>query len=132
MANWTYRCYIDGKLPNLWQRWYDSNPQVQGAHDAAFELLEQMEMWAPPKFKNLARDGKGVHEVKMKGRDNLQWRIFGHAFQNEQEFLVTAIGWHKGKQYSPATVIGTAKSRISEVNNDPGKAESCDRPGKQT
>lgn len=132
MANWNYRCYDDGDRTNLWQRWYDEHPQAQGAHDAAFELLEQMQVWQPPNFKYLRGKYKGLGEVRFFGRDKLQWRVFGQLDQRSQRYLVLSIGYHKGKKYTPTNVMEKAKQRLSEVTNDTQKAVNCERPGKQT
>lgn len=129
MANWTYQCYSDCVEPDFWRRWYDAHPQARGPHDAAFDLLEQMEVWQPPRFKNLQRELKGLDEVKFKGRDKLQWRVFGKADQKKQSFVVLCIGYHKGSKYTPSNVTGIAMQRLSEISKNPWKAVDCERPG---
>lgn len=130
MANWTYRCYIDGTKLGLWHQWYNDNVQAQGAHDLAFEFLEQLEVWKPPNFKHLSGPAKGLHQVKFKGRDNRQWRVIGHANQQNQVFVALAIGYKKGKSYTPSNLLEKAKQRLQEVEADDANAENCERPGR--
>ena len=128
MANWTYRCYDDGKSSDLWRRWYQENPKVRGAHNAAFEMLEQMEVWAPPNFKAL---GKDLYEVKFFGQDKRQWRVFGTIDLRNKEFIVLTIGYHKDRNYTPSNVMTKARERLYEIRENIGKAPACERPGKE-
>ncbi|RUU97818.1 hypothetical protein EOB36_25655 [Mesorhizobium sp. M6A.T.Cr.TU.017.01.1.1] len=130
MANWTYRCYDDGTTPSFWQRWYDDTPQARGSHNAAFGILEQLEVWSPPNFKPLKGEYKGLHEVKFLGKDQRQWRVFGKADQRNQSFLALHIGYHKDSNYTPSNVMAKAKERLAEALSDPRKAKPCERPGK--
>lgn len=128
MANWTYRCYDDGKEPNLWQRWYESRPLVQGAHDNAFETLESEPIWKGGHIRKLV-NANGVHEVKFKGNDKREWRVFGF-FDNRirQQFIVVEIGYHKKQNYTPRGVIKKAINRKKEIENGDAEAIRCERP----
>ena len=128
MANWTYRCYDDGKMPNLWRRWYDDNKPARGAHDATFEMLEKMESWGPPNFKSL---GSELYEVKFFGQDKRQWRVFGMVDQHGQEFIALNVGYHKDKNYTPSNVMSKARERLKEVKANIEEAPICERPGKE-
>jgi len=125
MANWTYQCYVDGKSPNLWQRWYDDHPAARGAHDAAFDILEQLEAWRGSNAKTF----DDIVEVKFKG-GGLQHRIFGFYPKSgiRQRFVVTGTGYHKGKQYTPKDILNTCSSRRKEIEADASKAVECTRP----
>lgn len=130
MADWTYRCYVDGRRPNLWQRWYDENPEAQGKHDGRFMVLEQQDRWESPSpsWKPLSGDMKGLSEVRFEGKDRRAWRVFGHTNQTAQIFTVLSIGFHKDRKYTPKNVMGLAKHRWKEIENDPKKAQECERP----
>jgi Phage derived protein Gp49-like (DUF891) len=126
MANWTYRCYDDGNSPNLWRRWYDKTAPARGAHDATFDMLEQMEVWGQPNFKSL---GQGLWEVRFQGQDRRQWRVFGSIDQGIQEFCALNIGYHKDRRYTPPTVLDKSRDRLNEIRSTPEKAVRCVRPG---
>jgi hypothetical protein len=126
MANWTYQCYDDGKLPNRWQRWFDDHFNAQGAHDNAFDMLENMDTWREPNSKHL---GEGLVEVRFKGEDKLQWRVFGFFQKGQRQvFVVVASGYHQQKKYYPSGII--EKSRVLKLEIELGKAKvvSCARP----
>lgn len=125
MAVWTFRCYDDGEgPPNLWQRWYDAHPEVQGKHDAILRIIEQQPTWTNEHYTdNMPGD---IVEIRIKGR--VQWRIFGHYGQQRQEFVVTAIGWHKGKQYNPKRVVAQAATLKLEIEAGRANAPPCQRP----
>lgn len=124
MALWTFKCYVDGTQPNLWQAWYDAHPEVQGSHDSIFGIIEQQPQWTNDKYtKKLSN---GVIEVRLNGSP--KWRIFGHYGDGRREFVVTAIGWHKGKQYKPQGVVGLAAIRRGEIESGTANAAACRRP----
>lgn len=124
MANWTYKCYIDGKSPNLWQRWYDDNPAAQGAHDAALNILEELEVWRGPNAKAF----DDIVEIRFKA-GGIQHRIFGFYGSNEkQRYIVTGTGSHKGNVYTPKGILKTCTKRREEIEGDPTKAKECSRP----
>ena len=125
---WTYHCYDDAKSPNLWERWYRANRAAQGAHDATFRIIEQQEIWGRPNVKAL---GKGLIEVKFKGADRLQWRVFGfYTPGKRQDFTVTAIGYHKDEAYTPREVMELARRRKAEIETGDAKACPCERPAR--
>lgn len=93
-------------------------------------MLEQLEIWAPPNFKPLKGEYKGLHEVKFFGRDHKQWRIFGKADQKNQSYLALSVGFHKDKEYTPSNILAKAKERLTEIYSNPKKAKTCDRPGR--
>jgi hypothetical protein len=124
MASWTYRCYNDGKSPNLWQRWYDEHPSAQGSHDAAFGILEQLKVWREPNAKAFDE----VVEVRFKA-GGIQHRIFGFYGPGvRQQFIFTGVGYHKGKNYTPKGILSACALRRSEIEDDPKKAIGCTRP----
>lgn len=125
MVNWTYKCYNNGKPINLWQQWYDdSSMTVRAKHDATFEILEPKTVWTMPKAKSLRN---GLIEVRLTG--DVAWRIFGfYGKQKRHEFIVVAVGNHKDRVYHPQKIIDTAKKRKEEINSNPAKAKSCERP----
>ena len=125
MAIWTFRCYDDGQgPPNLWERWYNAHPEIQGTHDAKLRILEQQPIWNDPHYTdNMPGD---VVEIRIKGR--VQWRIFGHYGQKRYEFVVTAIGWHKGRQYNPRGVVATAGLLKLKIESGKSNAPICKRP----
>lgn len=124
MANWTYKCYDDGKSPNLWQRWYDDNPVARGAHDAAFGILEQLEFWHEPN----SRAFDDIVEVRFKA-GRVQHRIFGfYGSGVRQQFVVTGAGSHKDQVYKPKGILSLCSNRRSEIEGDPDKALDCTRP----
>lgn len=127
MAVWTFRCYDDGhEPPNLWQRWYDDHPEVHGKHDAILRIIENQPVWNNEHYTdNMPGD---VVEIRVPTKQ-LQWRIFGHYHNaGRQQFVVTTIGWHKGKQYKPRGVVGTAALRKIEVESGAANAPICQRP----
>lgn len=123
---WKYRCYITNVTPNLWGVWYAENPDANGAHDSVFRMLEQQISWGRPHSKKLiGKAHKGLFEVIVKC--NLQWRIFGF-FERDRTYVVTAIGYHKGKVYKPRAILETATKRMNEIKADNSKAARCERP----
>jgi hypothetical protein len=122
MENWRYGCYDDGRNPNLWNHWYDSHPDCRGAHDATFEILEQMEIWREPNAKHL---GQGLVEIKIKC-ERKQWRIFG-TFNGKKRFIVVGVGYHKSKQYQPPNILETAAKRAQKVRKSDAYVD-CKRP----
>lgn len=123
---WTYRCYNDGKDPNLWQRWYRANKAARGAHDNAFRMLEQREEWQEPNAKHL---GKGLIEVKFKGVDKRQWRIFGyHTAGEHRDFTVIGVGYHKDRVYTPRDAIPKAREIKADIEHGRAEAYPCERP----
>lgn len=123
MGSWTFRCYDDGKSPNLWQKWYDDNPAARGAHDATLDIIVQQAVWRGPNTK--AFDDKV--EIKFKG-GNVQHRIFGFYGGTKQQFIITAVGYHKDKVYHPKDILKTCTKRRKEIEGDPQKAKECVRP----
>ena len=129
---WTYQCYVTSDVPNLWEAWYDAHPRAQGRHDAAFDILDELDAWNEARGivdKLEGKDKDGIIEVRFKV-DNVQWRIFGFYGKARREFIVVHVGNHKGNTYTPKKVLDTAASRMKEVNADASRAKKCDRPGK--
>jgi transcriptional regulator with XRE-family HTH domain len=89
---WTYRCYDDGRKPNLWQRWYDSSPDFQGSHDSIFEMLESRVNWGPPHAKFLDSENR-IIEVRLTGK--VKHRILGFYGDTRGEFIVLGTCFHK-------------------------------------
>lgn len=128
MGNWTYRCYDDGGAPNLWRRWYDANPDFHASHDSTFDILEQRENWGEPHCKYINKNER-ILEVRLTGK--IKYRIFGiydPLSSARRQFIVLAIGSHKGSVYSPRNVLKTIVSRKVEVLNGSVAAPSCARP----
>ena len=124
---WTYKCYVTNDSPNLWAKWYEQNPSEQGRHDAVFEALEQIAPWREPYAKALKGSHlAGIIEVRLRG--TRQWRIFGFYGEQRQEFILVAIGYHKGSVYSPKDALETAKRRMEEIRRDGSNAKECNRP----
>ena len=123
MANWTYRCYDDGKSPTLWHRWFSKNENCQGAHDSTFRILEQQESWIGPNWKRL---GPGIGEVKVTA-GNVEWRIVGF-IRGTQEFVVVAIGYHKQRVYTPRNLLDDARKLANACKKDITLAPVCARP----
>ena len=126
MAHWTYRCYIDGGDPNLWQRGYDEQSKAYRArHDATFEFLEARQEWREPNCKYLSNCG-GLLEIKFSS-DGIQHRVFG--FHDPGfTFIVVGLGNHKQNVYAPKRILATSCLRMSEIREDKAKAKTCDRP----
>jgi len=122
---WSYRCYDDGKVPNLWQRWYDAHPEVQGSHDAVFHFLEQRDQWREPFSKVFDKNLK-IIEVRLNGK--VKYRILGFYGSAQHEFIVVATCSHKQSVYDPPDVKMTAGKRKKEIEANPGKAQLCVRP----
>jgi Phage derived protein Gp49-like (DUF891) len=125
MEIYTYGCYDNADDINLWHRWYRDNPNYQGTHDSIFGILEQQPFWAPPHTKSL-KNGNGLIEICLNG--NVQWRIFGFWGTVRKQFIVVAIGYHKGRVYFPKDVIKTAKKRMKQIQADNRGAKNCERP----
>lgn len=123
MANWTFKCYDDGRSPNLWQRWYDDNARARGAHDAILDIIEQLERWREPYTKAF----DDVVEIRFTAQ-KVERRIFGFYGGTKQQFVVTATGSHKGKVYTPKEILKTHSKRRKEIEGDPTKAKDCSRP----
>lgn len=125
MDLYTYRCYVEGQEPNLWQRWYSQNPAFQGTHDSIFEILEQQDQWGQPYTKKL-KNCDGLIEVCLNG--NIQWRIFGFWGSKRKEFIVVAVGNHKQNVYTPRNILKTAKSIMNKIRAGNLGAKTCERP----
>jgi hypothetical protein len=123
MANWAYRCYIDGKSPNLWRRWYDAHPDCQGSHDSVFRILDTLTPWREPQAKKLS---SGVIEVRLSG--TLEWRVFGFYGTKQKEFVVVSIASKKGAVYTPKDALKTAEKLMKLCQADSGKAGHCECP----
>lgn len=122
---WTYRCYDDGRQPNLWQRWYDANPDFQGTHDAIFETLESRLNWGPPHADYLDSNYRIV-EVRLTGK--VKHRILGFYGNVRGEFVVLGTCFHKQNVYHPPGIKVTVIDRKNEIQNNQGKAIACVRP----
>jgi hypothetical protein len=122
---WKYRCYDDGRQPNLWQRWYDSNPNFQGSHDAVFEILESRMNWGPPHADYLDK-GNRIVEIRLTGK--VKHRILGFYGNARGEFIVLAACFHKQSVYTPHNIKETVIARKIEIQKNPRKAIACDRP----
>lgn len=120
---WTYRCYDDGKQPNLWRRWYDSNPDYQGTHDSIFDILEQQQQWKMPWTRPL---GDGLIEVRLHGK--VQYRILGYYGDARKEFIVVGTCSHKGNVYTPKDAIKVAKKAMNDIKGGRANAIQCSRP----
>ena len=124
MAISTYRCYDDRSVPNLWAKWHDGQSgRCKGTHSTVFDFIEQVEILGPPHTKKI-KSGDGVVEVIIKAE--LQWRIFG--FRTGNVFTVVAIGYHKGRVYTPRDVLKTAKKRMNLIKSGKAEAKNCERP----
>lgn len=123
MVIWTYRCYDDGNKPNLWQRWYDSNPNYQGKHDSVFRIIEHHDQWREP-YTKILKDG--LVEVRITG--DVQWRIFGFFSKTRREFIVVSTGYHKGQIYDPRNIIKKSIVIKNDIKSGIKKAISCGRP----
>lgn len=121
---WTFSCYDAGTEPNLWREWYDDNPACQGSHDSVFDILEQRAPWAEPHAKKLGDD---VIEVRLSGSDRTEWRIFG-CYHGKLHFVVVAIGFHKGRVYSPKDIKNTAQKRVAGIKSGAIGIKACERP----
>ena len=124
MVLWKFKCYDDGQSPNLWQRWYKSNIDYQGSHDAIFEIIEQQQSWTNPYYTKAM--GDDLIEVRLNGA--VQWRIFGFYGDKRREFVVVAIGYHKQNVYYPKAIKETAKKIIGAIKSGIKKANDCERP----
>jgi hypothetical protein len=122
---WTYRCYDDGGTPNLWQRWYDSNPDFQGSHDSIFEMLEGRVNWGPPHTEFLDTENR-IIEIRLTGK--VKHRILGFYGDTRSEFIVLGTCFHKQKVYSPAGIRQTVIDRKNEIKRNQGRAITCARP----
>lgn len=126
MAQWTYRCYDDGKSPDLWRRWYDANPDIHGTHDSTFDILEQQDRWAKPHCDFINKDER-LLEIRLNGK--VKFRIFGYYdLEVRKQFVVLGIGNHKGPVYSPKDILKTIILRKKEVLNGAATAHHCPRP----
>jgi hypothetical protein len=122
---WTYRCYDDGGTPNLWQRWYDSNPNFQGSHDSIFSMLEDRQNWGPPHAEFLDKDNR-IIEVRLTGK--VKHRILGFYGVTRGEFIVLGTCTHKQNVYDPPAIKDTVVIRKSEIESNQGRAIACVRP----
>jgi hypothetical protein len=123
MAKWTFRCYDDGRSPDLWRRWFDSHPECQAKHDSVLDILEQRDVWTEPYVKTL-RAG-GLVEIRIVG--GVQWRIFGY-YSGLKSFTVVATGNHKGSVYSPRDILKTASKIIRDIKSGEKGSIPCVRP----
>ena len=124
MVLWTFRCYDDGGVPNLWQRWYTAEPDYNGTHDSVFRILETQLQWTNTIYTVVLPGG--ILEVRLSGAR--QWRVLGYYGSARREFVVTAIGYHKGKVYTPKDLLKQAVSRRVELENGTRNAPICERP----
>jgi hypothetical protein len=108
---WKYRCYNDGRHPNLWRRWYDSNPKFQGSHDSIFEMLESRQNWGPPHAEFLDKENRIV-EVRLTGK--VKHRILGFYSDVRGEFIVLGPCIHKQGVYTPHGIRETVVDRKNE------------------
>jgi hypothetical protein len=122
---WKYRYYDDGGQPNLWQRWYDLNPDFQGSHDSIFEMLESRLNWGPPHTEFLDRENRIV-EVRLTGK--VKHRILGFYGETRGEFVVVGTCIHKQDVYTPHGIRDTVVDRKNEIEKNQGKAIACVRP----
>lgn len=124
MVLWSFKCYVDGQDPNLWQRWYDDNIEYQGTHDAIFEIIEQQTAWTNTTYTKTL--GDDLIEVRLNGP--VKWRIFGFFGEKRREFVVVATGNHKQNVYVPKDVKKTAVKIIKAIKAGTGKTKDCERP----
>jgi len=127
---WTYRVFDEGGEPNLWQRWYDENPQFRGTHDAVFRILEQLDNWKPPYADFLNKD-KRIVEVRLNG--NIKHRILGFVSPvTRREFIVLGTCTHKQRVYDPPDIKKTVVKRKKDVERDLTRTIACARPTEPT
>lgn len=127
---WTYRCYDDGREPNLWQRWYDSNAEYRGSHDAVFGMLEQMTDWRMP-LVDLLIEKHRIFEVRLTGK--VRHRILGiYSAYARKEFIILATCTHKQRVYDPHDIKKTAVKRKNEILQDLERTKPCVRPTEAT
>lgn len=126
MVLWTYKCYDDGHMPNLWQRWYGENTAYQGTHDGVFDIIEQQEAWINPYYTKAL--GSDLVEVRLSG--TVQWRIFGFYGAKRRQFVVVTTGNHKENVYDPRDVKKTAIKIINAIKSGTKEAKDCERPTK--
>jgi hypothetical protein len=122
---WTYRCYNDGGEPNLWQRWYEANPDYQGTHDSIFEMLESRVNWGPPHAEFLDTENR-IIEVRLTGK--VKYRILGFYGEVRGEFVVLGTCFHKQNVYTPPSIRDTVVVRKNEIQSNQGRAVACVRP----
>jgi hypothetical protein len=122
---WTYRCFDDGRQPNLWQRWYEENPGFQGSHDSVFEMLESRQVWGRPHADFLDKENRIV-EVRLTG--NPKHRILGFYGEMRGEFIILGTCIHKQRVYTPHGIRETVVDRKIEIQNNQGRAIGCVRP----
>ncbi len=124
-----YYCYNGREKPNLWSNWYhEQDEAVQAKHDNVFEFLEANDDWRLPQYRRLGGFGN-IGEVRIKAK--VQWRIFGfrRGSEGNKEFVVVHVGHHKQNVYKPKKVREQSEKRMKEIQNDPRKANRCNRPG---
>ena len=122
---WTYRCYDDGEEPNLWQRWYESNREFNGTHDAVFRALESMTAWDEPYTKYLDKKNRIV-EVRLTGSP--KHRILGCYSGRRYEFIILGTCIHKQRVYTPKDIQKTVAKRKKEIEQDSERTKPCVRP----
>jgi hypothetical protein len=120
---WKYRCYDDGRQPNLWQRWYEAHSDYQGSHTAVFDFLEQCVQWKMPWADTL---GDGLIEVRLSGK--VKWRVLGYYSDVRVEFVVVLVCNHKQNVYAPKDAIPTAKKRMRDIKAGKQRTIICVRP----
>lgn len=125
MGLWSYRCYDDGRTPQLWQRWYDENPEFRGTHDAVFDQIEQMTLWEEPHVKLLLKTER-IFEVRLNGK--VRHRILGFYGEARREFVIVATCYHKQSNYYPPGIRDTAAKRKKQIEAQTREAPSCVRP----
>jgi hypothetical protein len=81
--------------------------------------------WREPWTKIFDKNERIV-EVRLSG--DVEWRVFGFHTGVRQEFAVLGVAHHKGKVYAPPDIRATLIKRKKEVEADPGKAVTCERP----
>jgi hypothetical protein len=74
---WTFSCYDDGRIGNMWERWFaDQDKRTKARHRVVFDYLEPRgrHQWKPPYFKSL-KNMDGCGEILIS--PTLEYRLFG-------------------------------------------------------
>lgn len=101
-------------------QWYQQQPEdLQAKFDARIQYLRQQPIanWKEPHFKNLARDGKGLGEIRFEFQ-NVQYRPLGFFSETRLEFVLLLATTKKGNAFDPRNAIDLCQRRKILVRSD--------------
>ncbi|RYF51367.1 MAG: hypothetical protein EOO38_03410 [Cytophagaceae bacterium] len=128
MAEWGFRCYLDGAGTDVVRAWYDNGTkEVQNIFRSRLRILSSrtIQSWGRPTYDTLSDDGAGLGEIIFEA-NGIAYRPLGFHMRTEKAFVIVLPASKQGKKnrikWDPRNALAEALKRKQEVLNDNGRA----------